>query len=113
MFDYAKSFLNAYKNEKKILILNMMDMHDGTGEVINYLDKPMAQFMREASQMESTALMMFSDHGFHLGGLKKTFGGVQDSSELFNPYIVTANLKGLTPLEQENFDRNQQKLMTH
>ena len=45
-------------------------MHDGTGEVIAYLDKPLARFLKEIDDKDTTVLM-FSDHGFHLGGLRK------------------------------------------
>ena len=94
VFDYSKQFLNAYKNDKKILMLNFMDMHEGTFEVINYLDKPLAKFLNEINN-EDTSIIMFSDHGPHLGGLKKNFGGVQASTEQYNPFIFTANLHGL------------------
>jgi len=53
-----------------------MDMHEGTGEVINYLDKPLANFLKSVENKKDTSLIMFSDHGPHLGGLKKKLGGV-------------------------------------
>jgi len=53
-----------------------MDMHEGTGEVIGYLDKPLAKFLESINNKESTGIIMFSDHGHHLGGLKKNIGGV-------------------------------------
>ena len=56
----------------------LMDMHEGTGEVINYLDKPLANFLKGVSKNkeEDRSIIMFSDHGPHLGGLKKKFGGI-------------------------------------
>lgn len=35
---------------------------------------------------------MFSDHGPHLGGIKKKIGGLQVHNEIFNPFIMTSNL---------------------
>lgn len=88
--------MNTYSKEKKILMLTFMDMHEGTGEVINYLDKPMAKFLREIEN-ENTSILMFSDHGPHLGGIKKKFGGVEVKNEIVNPFIVTSNMNGFTP----------------
>ncbi|CDW79651.1 duf229 domain containing protein [Stylonychia lemnae] len=111
-FDYAKQFFKAYNQDKKIMIVVLMDMHEGTGEVINYLDKPLAKFLNEMHQ-DNTTVIMFSDHGPHLGGIKKKFGGVQIINEIFNPFIMTANLKGLNSYHKSKFEENQQKLITH
>ena len=34
--------MKTYKGEKKVLMLDFIDFHEGTAEVINYLDKPLA-----------------------------------------------------------------------
>lgn len=45
--DFGRKFLNTYNSEKKVVMLDFIDMHEGTGEVINYLDKPLANFLNE------------------------------------------------------------------
>jgi arylsulfatase A-like enzyme len=55
-------------------MINFLDMHEGTHEVINYLDEPLAKFLREM-KAENTTIVMFSDHGPHMGGLLKAIGG--------------------------------------
>lgn len=47
VFEFGRNFLSKYKNEQKVLMLDFIDMHEGTAEVINYLDKPMSKFLRE------------------------------------------------------------------
>jgi hypothetical protein len=47
VMDFGKKFINAYPNEKKVVWLDFIDMHEGTGEVINYLDKPLSKFLKE------------------------------------------------------------------
>lgn len=42
-------------------------MHEGTGEVIKYLDQPLAKFL-ESIKDENTTIMLMSDHGFHMNG---------------------------------------------
>ncbi len=45
--DYAKEFWRAYQSDRKVFMLSFIDMHEGTHEVINYLDKPLAKFIKE------------------------------------------------------------------
>ncbi len=47
VFEFGRNFLSKYRNEQKVLMLDFIDMHEGTAEVINYLDAPMAKFLRE------------------------------------------------------------------
>lgn len=56
------------------MMLDFIDFHEGTGEVINYLDKPLSNFLREI-QSTDTTVMLYADHGFHMGGLKIAIGG--------------------------------------
>ena len=72
--EFGKQFFSSYKNERKVLMLNFMDMHEGTGEVIGYLDKPLSKFLKDIENSDTT-FMLYADHGFHLGGFKKSFGG--------------------------------------
>jgi len=46
--------------------------HEGTGEVIRYLDEPLAEFLEDMSMsgyLEDTAVIMMSDHGLHMHGM--------------------------------------------
>ena len=87
-------------------------MHEGTAEVVNYLDGPLSKYLREI-QDEDTTILLMSDHGFHMGGLKIAMGGYQYTTELMMPAMFVSNLKGLTKAEESNIKYNQQKLMTH
>lgn len=88
-----------------MLWLAFMDFHEGTAEVINYLDKPLASYIREI-QNEDTTIMLMSDHGFHMGGLKMALGGHQHSTELRLPAMFLYNLKGLNKEEEYNLKYN-------
>lgn len=74
VFEFGRNFLNTYSKERKVMWLDFIDMHEGTGEVINYLDGPMSSFLKEI-ESKDTMVMLFSDHGFHMGGLKIAMGG--------------------------------------
>ncbi|CDW73399.1 duf229 domain containing protein [Stylonychia lemnae] len=110
--DFGKKFMSTYKNEKKVMMLDFIDFHEGTGEVVNYLDAPLAKFLNEI-QNEDTTIMLMSDHGFHMGGLKIAVAGYEYTTELLLPAMMVSNLKGLTQTQQTNIEYNQQKLITH
>lgn len=74
--NYAREFWRAYQHDRKVFMLTFIDMHEGTHEVINYLDRPLAKFIKEMEQKNTTVIFL-SDHGPHLGGLKKGLGSEQ------------------------------------
>ena len=53
--------MKAYENERKVVILNFID--EGTGQVINYLNRPMAQFLKDIER-EDTAVKLFMTMSF-------------------------------------------------
>ncbi|CDW77562.1 duf229 domain containing protein [Stylonychia lemnae] len=112
VFEYTRQFFSAYKTENKMLFMTFMDMHEGTSEVINYLDKPLALFLKEMED-ENTAVFMFSDHGFHMGGIRKDLAGRQQEIELYNSFMIMNNMLGLTEQQERMLNFNQQKLLTH
>ena len=105
VFEYAKKFFDAYKSENKIFMLHFMDMHEGTSEAIRYLDKPLAKFLKEM-ESDDTSIIVFSDHGMHLHGTLQKLNNSQTAVEVFNPFIVTTNIKGLTEEQEENLEAN-------
>eukprot|EP00347_Sterkiella_histriomuscorum_P004377 403360691 len=112
VMEFGRQFQKTYKNEKKVIWLDFIDFHEGTGEVVNYLDGPLSKFLKEV-QNEDTTIMLMSDHGFHMGGLKIATAGYQYTTELMLPSMFISNLKGLSSQDYANIKQNQQKLITH
>ena len=104
--DYVKDFWRAYPSENKAFMVNFLDMHEGTHEVVNHLDRPLARFLRDMEHQDTT-IVLFSDHGPHMGGLLKAIGGTQHYVELFNPMFFAQNLRGLSPEAESNLQANQ------
>ena len=44
-FEYFKQFWINYQNNRKYFRLDFIDAHEGTGEVIKYLDQPLFNFL--------------------------------------------------------------------
>jgi len=59
--------MKTYKTEKKVLFLNFIDYHEGSGTTIKYIDGPIAEFLRSHAAKDTT-IMLMSDHGFHMNG---------------------------------------------
>ncbi|KAL4463269.1 hypothetical protein ABPG74_007270 [Tetrahymena malaccensis] len=70
--DYAKSFFKKYQDNQKFMHLEFSYGHEGTGEVINYLDDPLSTFLEEMTDeglLKDTTVILFSDHGLHMQGI--------------------------------------------
>ncbi|KAL4482506.1 hypothetical protein ABPG72_001482 [Tetrahymena utriculariae] len=70
--DYAKSFFKKYKDNQKFMHLEFSYGHEGTGEVINYLDDPLSRFlenMTDEGLLKDTTVILLSDHGLHMQGI--------------------------------------------
>ena len=66
VIEYGKQFWENYKENKKFLRLSFIDAHEGTGEVIKYLDKPIYDFLMyllDNNMLKNTVIIFASDHG--------------------------------------------------
>ncbi len=98
-FEHARALWKAYPNERKAMFLSFMDMHEGTYTVVKHLDKPLAAFLREM-EAQNTTVILFSDHGPHLSGIKAAIGYEQRSIEILNPMLYAANVKGISSAQR-------------
>lgn len=73
VLNYAREFWSAYSNDRKMLMLSLLDLHEGTYTVIKHLDNPLVAFLKEVAS-QNTTIILFGDHGPHLGGIKAVLG---------------------------------------
>ncbi len=72
VIEYGKQFWENYHENKKFLRLSFIDAHEGTGEVIKYLDKPIYDFLMyllNNNLLKNTAIFFASDHGNGMPGI--------------------------------------------
>ena len=70
-FEYFKQFWTNYQNNRKYFRLDFIDAHEGTGEVIKYLDQPLFNFLNffySNGFLHDTVIFFLSDHGNHMPG---------------------------------------------
>ena len=71
VLEYGEKFWETYINEHKFLRLSFQDAHEGTLEVIKYLDIKLAEFLENFEKkgfLKDTAVFFVSDHGNNMIG---------------------------------------------
>merc|ERR1712032_68076 len=69
--EYAKQFFDTYKEQNKVYRMIFSDAHEGTLEVVKYLDDMIHDFfeyMLVNGHIENSILLVMSDHGISLPG---------------------------------------------
>jgi hypothetical protein len=80
VFDYGKKFWKSYKDQPKYLRLAFLDAHEGTGEVVKYMDDKIVDFLdflEAEGSLADTSILIQSDHGVNMPGFY-TFVDAQD-----------------------------------
>lgn len=80
IFDYVKSFWDKYQNEPKFFRLAFQDAHEGTGEVVQYMDDKIVDlfnFLEKKGSLQDTIIVFHSDHGLNMPGFY-TFVDAED-----------------------------------
>jgi hypothetical protein len=80
VFDYGKKFWKAYADSPKHLRLAFLDAHEGTGEVVKYMDDKLVdffEFLESEGSLKDTVIVFQSDHGVNMPGFY-TFVDAQD-----------------------------------
>ncbi len=71
ILEYGEKFWETYINEHKFLRLSFQDAHEGTLEVVKYLDVKLAEFLENFDKkgyLKDTAIFFVSDHGNNMIG---------------------------------------------
>jgi hypothetical protein len=104
VIDYGEKFWETYIEEKKFLRLSFQDAHEGTGEVVRYLDEYLADFLNKLDNkgwLDKTAIFIVSDHGNNMIGFYNIFGCPD-----FNKEKTLASWYMLLPKELKDFEEN-------
>lgn len=116
VLEYGELFWKTYINERKFLRVAFQDAHEGTGEVVRYLDEQLEQFLTNFEKngwLNDTAIIFVSDHGNNMIGFYSIF-----NCEDFFIEKTLASLFLLTPnndkmkLYYDNLMHNSQVMVT-
>ena len=114
VLDYGKKFWEAYLDEHKFLRLSFQDAHEGTLEVVKYLDKKLAEFLEEFDNkkyLDDTAIFIVSDHGNNMIGF---YNILQVEDYVLEKTLGTwfMILPKKSNIDEKNLEKNQQRLVT-
>ena len=101
VLEYGEMFWETYLGERKFLRLAFQDAHEGTGEVVKYLDENLSVFLEKfitKGWLEDTSIMFVSDHGNNMIG----FHNVMNVDD----FVIEKTLPALYILHPDSFFRN-------
>ena len=114
ILEYGEKFWETYSKEHKFLRLSFQDAHEGTLEVVKYLDVKLAEFLEKFDRkgyLKDTAVFLVSDHGNNMVGIYNIFQ--------FEDYVLEKTLGTwfmLLPKKKEIDEKfleiNQQRLVS-
>ena len=114
ILEYGEKFWKTYSKEHKFLRLSFQDAHEGTLEVVKYLDVKLAEFLEKIDRkgyLKDTAVFLVSDHGNNMVGIYNIFQ--------FEDYVLEKTLGTwfmLLPKKKEIDEKfleiNQQRLVS-
>ena len=76
VIEYGEKFWETYINDHKFLRLSFQDAHEGTLEVVKYLDIKLAEFLinfERKGYLNDTGIFFVSDHGNNMVGFYNLF----------------------------------------
>ena len=125
VFDYTEKFWDVYSDQPKFFRAGFIDAHESTGEVVGYLDKPLATFLEKLmnkGQLTDTMIWFVSDHGNNMGEFYKLFGNDFELEKALGSLFILVpsnpgdDLKKQTGVDYNEIEKylfeNEQRLLT-
>ena len=117
VYDYADLFWDAYPNERKFARISFIDAHEGTLEVIKYMDNYLEKFLKNFIHFkmnDNTALFIVSDHGENMVSLHHYLKGSEFKYEttLGTFFLILPENNKLYNYNVDNIRINQQRFIT-
>ena len=115
VIEYGKQFWETYKENKKFLRLSFIDAHEGTGEVIKYLDKPIYDFLiylLNNNLLKDTAIFFASDHGNGMPGIYNVINSDDFLYENVLGFLVLVLYDIKDENKIKNLEKNQQTFVS-
>ena len=116
LFNYTEQFWRKYKNNRKFSTIVFNSSHEGTAEVLKYLDYIISSFLNslyDDNLFKGTSIFLLSDHGIGIQSIYYIMNFFKYEYLLPMLYIIINDRKNTTYNEQYyNIQQNQQTLVT-
>ena len=99
-FDYIKSFWSQYLDLPKFFMLHFSEGHEGTAEVVQYMDQHLKDFLNYSTiNFINTSIFLVSDHGNHMNFILRQSDAEAYRAEVTAPLL---NIIGNHDVMDEN-----------
>ena len=116
LYEYGDQFWRKYKENRKFLNIVTNDGHEGTLEVLKYIDDVIYNFLNNLfneNLLSDSTIFLLSDHGVGMPSIYYFYDFYQLEIRLPMLYIIVNDRKNLTYNEQYmNIHENQQTFIT-
>ena len=116
LYDYSDQFWRKYKNNRKFLSIVTNDGHEGTLEVLKYVDDIIFNFLNNLfndNLLKGTSIFLLSDHGDGMPSLYYNFDFYTIEEHLPMLFVIINDRKNISYEEQfKNMYKNQQTFVT-
>ena len=116
LYEYGNQFWRKYKNNQRFLIIASNDGHEGTLEVLKYIDKTVFTFLNNLFNddlLEDTTIFLLSDHGTAMPSIYYLNNFYHKERYLPMLYIICNDRKNISYNKQyQNIYKNQQSFIT-
>ena len=116
LYEYGNQFWRKYKNNRKFLLISSNDGHEGTLEVLKYIDSILYNFLNQLfndNLLKDTSILLFSDHGTSMPSPYYLMDFYKIEISLPMLYIICNDRKNISYNNQYSFIlKNQQILIT-
>ena len=116
LYEYGKQFWLKYSTNRKLLIIASMDGHEGTIEILKYVDNILFTFLNDLfsqNRLKDTVIFLMSDHGTTMPSPYYLSNFYQTEGVLPMLYIISSDRKNISYDDQYKYIlQNQQILVT-
>ena len=116
LFDYSEKFWRKYQNNRKFSNIILNGAHEGTMEVIKYLDDIIYNYLVSLfndNLFKDTSIFLLSDHGVGVQSIYYMFDFFKYENELPFLYVIINDRKNISYNDQYFYlNENQQTFIT-
>ena len=116
LYEYGNQFWRKYKDNRKFLAIVSNDGHEGTLEMLKYVDNIIFNFMNNLfndNLLKNTSIILMSDHGDGMPSIYYPYDFYRIEKHLPMLYMIINDRKNISYEEQyKNIYENQQTFIT-
>jgi hypothetical protein len=113
--EYGYKFWETYKDMPKVLRMDFIDAHEGSMEVIKYLDDKLENFLTDLEKnelLDDTIVLFMADHGNNMPGFVSMVDPMDWKIEKYLPMMFLVVPNKIKKAYGDNLTFNEQSIVT-